>query len=81
MEFKKGDTIELIDNYEIGAQIGARAIVVEEGNGPYVEIKWIRNKKCMGQMDGGYGKETFKIYKRAEKLTADDINKEYLDKL
>ena len=67
MKFKKGDTVELIDN-ALSAKIGSRAIVVqpkEKGSGGYMRIEWIRHVGNLvnGQMDGNYLPSHFKKIK------------------
>ncbi len=61
--FKTGDTIELINDDEMGAPIGSRAKVTgyslsADGYRTYVEVKWISETT---QMDGGYETKDFKL--------------------
>ena len=59
MMFKKGDKLELINNDNMSALLGATAIVIQ-GNRNYVYVKWVRDSKYKGQVDGGYFHTDFK---------------------
>ena len=60
-----GDTIELVNNKGLSADVGARAVVVSTHNvdgDSYILIVWI-DKKSRTQYDGQYCPGTFKLIK------------------
>lgn len=58
--FKIGQTIELIKNKGMGADLGATAIV-KHVNKAYVSVIWKRDEKWNNQEDGGYYPIDFKL--------------------
>lgn len=60
MKFKVGQTVELINNEEISADLGATAVVIHIDN-EYISVIWTRDKKWHNQGDGGYFPTDFKI--------------------
>ena len=66
MKFKVGDIVELIDNHmSMNAVEGAKAVVVNpyfiDKGVDYLEIEWIRDKKCKKQDNGAYFHKDFRV--------------------
>lgn len=60
MKFRAGQIIQLINNRNMNAMVGAKAIVISQNNN-YVIVKWIKGTGARSQMDGEYYPETFKL--------------------
>ena len=58
MDFKVGQTVELVDNSGIAADKGATAVIIQVKRS-YIVVKWKTHSN--DQMDGGYSPNTFKL--------------------
>jgi len=68
MRFRVGQTVELVNSNNMGASLGATAIVDRVGD-KYVYVTWIRDSKSKSQGDGGYFPWDFKpVIRQGEQL-------------
>lgn len=58
MNFKIGQTVVLIDNFAMAAEVGAEGMIYKIGE--YISVKWKENEKWKGQGHGGYYAHQFK---------------------
>ena len=66
MQFKVGQTVELVDNAGMAAPLGATAIIERVG-GIYIYVVW--GKGADGQGNGGYWPHQFKsAFKKNQQL-------------
>lgn len=63
MEFRVGQKVELINNEDMGAELGAIA-TVKHIDSVYLSVIWVRDSKWRNQGDGGYRPKDFRPFIR-----------------